>query len=362
MRSAKLLVLSLLLVQPLGFPSAAAAQERAREAGNQANWPLAERFSAEALRNAVYSTTLAARWIGETDSLWYSWKDARGTRFELVVPKTRTRRPLFDHTQFAADLSALARKPYEASALPMNALRFERDGRSFSFVLDSVKYVYDLATAALSSKGKLTRDQIAEERTAAQGGAPTFRAFAPDSTVFVFARDHNLYLVELKARLDTISQVDTVRITTDGVKDYSFGARDTTENRLQQDSADNIRSRDPRVRASVVWSPDSRAFAITRNDARAVADLYLVDVLATPRPKLVSYKYAMPGEEKVPQQELYIYRRGEQAVTPVSVPRWKDQRLQNLHFTTGSDRLRLVRRDRLQRNLELIEIAVAQAR
>ncbi|NJD11465.1 MAG: S9 family peptidase [Gemmatimonadetes bacterium] len=362
MKSTRLLWLLALVpaaVLPLAVTRPAEAQDTARAQANHANWPLAERFSADALRSAVYSTSLTPRWIAGTDSLWYSWKDAKGTRFELLVPKTRTRRPLFDHVRFAADLSALAHKPYEANALPMTALRFERDGRTFSFVLDSIKYVYDLDGANLSSKGKLTRDQIAEERTAATGGAPTFRSFAPDSTVFVFAREHNLYVVELKARLDTVSQVDTVQITTDGVKDYSFGARDTAEDRLRQDSADNIRSRDPRVRASVVWSPDSRAFAITRNDSRAVADLYLVDVLAAPRPRLVSYKYAMPGEEKVPQQELYLYRRGEKQLTPVSVDRWRDQRLLNLHFPTGADRLRLVRRDRLQRNLELIEIDLA---
>jgi dipeptidyl aminopeptidase/acylaminoacyl peptidase len=43
----------------------------------------------------------------------------------------------------------------------------------------------------------------------------------------------------------------------------------------------------------------------------------------------------------------------------VDVKRWKDQRLFDIHWTTGSDRLRLVRRDRLQRNLELIEVDLA---
>jgi dipeptidyl aminopeptidase/acylaminoacyl peptidase len=41
------------------------------------------------------------------------------------------------------------------------------------------------------------------------------------------------------------------------------------------------------------------------------------------------------------------------------VKRWKDQRLFDIHWTTGSDRLRLVRRDRLQRNMELIEVDLA---
>ena len=77
----------------------------------RANWQLADRFSNEALRPALFSLTLTPRWIGETDSLWYSWRERKGTRFMLVVPKTRTKRPLFDHAKFASDLSALHRKP-----------------------------------------------------------------------------------------------------------------------------------------------------------------------------------------------------------------------------------------------------------
>jgi dipeptidyl aminopeptidase/acylaminoacyl peptidase len=84
-----------------------------------------------------------------------------------------------------------------------------------------------------------------------------------------------------------------------------------------------------------------------------------VNALSNPRPTLTTYKYAMPGEENVAQQELFVFKRGETALTPVGVKRWKDQRLFNIHWTTGSDKLRLVRRDRLQRNLELVEVDLA---
>ena len=88
-------------------------------------------------------------------------------------------------------------------------------------------------------------------------------------------------------------------------------------------------------------------------------ELYLVNVLADPRPALSSYTYAMPGEENVGQTELYVWKKGTPVVTPVNVKKWRDQRLLNVHWTTGSDKLRLVRRDRPQRNLELIEVNLA---
>jgi dipeptidyl-peptidase 4 len=370
------------LVAPLAlvmaFSTSSTAQSDARVV--RANWQLADRFANDALRPALFSLTLTPRWIGETDSLWYSWRDRSGTRFVLAVPKARVKRPLFDHVQFAAELSVLHHKPYEAHELPLSNLRFAENGRSFRFVLDSIRYEYDLAPARLQRLGRLTSEELARERAEAQrgqggrggqgggqfGGAnqnAEFRNYSPDSTAFVFARDHNLYIVE-------VARGDTVQITQDGERWYSFGARDTTQQQQRQRQEDDqeeegdrqqqARSRDPRVRANVTWSPDSRAFSVTRTDSRKVNELYLVNVLADPRPALVSYRYAMPGEEKVPQQELLLYRRGATELVRAPVAKWQDQRLFDVHWpASGSDRLRLVRRDRLQRNLELIEWDIA---
>src|SRR5581483_9932504 len=103
--------------------------------------------------------------------------------------------------------------------------------------------------------------------------------------------------------------------------------------------------RDPRVRANVTWSPDSKAFVVTRNDARKVKPLYLVNNTANPRPALMEYSYAMPGEDNVTQEELYVFHVGDTKLTPVNVKKWKDQGLFDLHWNgKGSDHLRLVRR------------------
>src|SRR6185437_10213297 len=132
------------------------------------------------------------------------------------------------------------------------------------------------------------------------GRGGDFRNYSPDSSMFAFARDHNLFLVKVATK-------DTVQLTKDGVKNYSFGARDTVQERQQQElqreqqqQDDTVQAtgngagrinRDPRVRANVVWSQDSKAFAVIRNDQRKVGELYLVNNLATPRPTLMSYSY-----------------------------------------------------------------------
>jgi len=359
-------LLAALAVLPLLFSATPlAAQDRP-----QANWPLAERFTNEALQPVLFTQSVNPRWIAETDSMWYSWRDRDGTRFMLVVPRSRTRQPLFDHVRIAAELSTLHRKPYEANNLPMTNLVFDSTGRSFRFMVDSVRYHYDLRTTQLSRLGVPTREELAAERAAQGGGAggggggggggqnAEFRNFSPDSTAFAFAREHNLFVVE-------VATGDTVQLTQDGERWYSFGARDTAQVQQQQDDQDEVergqqqaRSRDPRVRANVTWSPDSRAFYVIRNDSRNVSELFLVNSLTEPRPSLMTYRYAMPGEENVMQQELFTFHRGQRELTAVPVSKWKDQRLFQVHWTTGSDRLRLIRRDRLQRNLELVEVAL----
>jgi dipeptidyl aminopeptidase/acylaminoacyl peptidase len=339
---------------------------------NRANWTLADRFSVANMRNLAFSTSVAPRWLGESDSMFYNWRDKNGGTFYLVVPTTRTKRPLFDHVKLAEELSRLHRKPYEHSKLPFTTLNFTKDHKKIRFQVDSTRYEWNLAAETLTSLGIWRRDSVAVDEEREQGaggggqggpgGAPEFRNFSPDSTAFAFAREHNLFVVDVKSG-------DTVQLSTDGVKDYSFGFRDTaTTNQQQQDDdqqenqntqGQQSRSRDPRVRASVSWSPDSRSFTVQRNDSRKVKELYLVNVLSNPRPTLSSYKYAMPGEEDVSQQELFVFTRGEKSLRKVPVDKWKDQRVSNVHWPVKSETFRLVRRDRLQRNMELVEVNTA---
>jgi dipeptidyl aminopeptidase/acylaminoacyl peptidase len=343
----------------------------------QANWDLSNKFTTQALERVVYSTTLQPRWIGKTDSMWYNWRNRAGASFYLVYPPTKTKRPLFDHVKLAAALAMAHHKPYEPNALPFTTLNFTKDHKAIRFTVDSTRYEWHLVTEQIRNMGRPPRgDSLPpdEERTEVQGGGrgggrggrgggaatnQDFRNFSPDSTAFAFAMNHNLYVVE-------VGKPDTVKITSDGERNYSFGFRDTTTVQQQDDDDDDeqqgggrqggARNRDPRVRANVTWSPDSRAFFIQRNDSRKVKELYLVNVLREPRPALSSYTYAMPGEENVAQPELHVYRRGEPSAKQVHVRKWRDQRLLYTHWTTGSSKLRLVRRDRPQRQLELVEI------
>jgi len=353
----------------------------------KANWALANRFSTAALRAITYSNAVQPRFLGQSDTMWYNWRDRNGSRFVLFVPSPTggTKRPLFDPSKMAQQLTLLSKKPYDATNLPFQTVTFLKSHKAFRFTVDTVRYEWDLATETLKGLGRPPRTPAADEERDAGGGGGRGggggggfgggggadpRNFNPDSTAFVFARDHNLYVVE-------VGKPDTVKISSDGVQDYSFGARDTTENRRQlnalsggggQQQDDNDENdtqdqggagRDMRVRAAVTWAPDGKAFSIVRRDQRKVKDLFLVNVLAQPRPVLLHYKYTMPGEENVTQSELWVYKRGDKEVRKLNVAKWKDQTMSDIHWPISSDKIRLLRRDRPQRKVDVIEVDLA---
>ena len=138
----------------------------------KANWTLAERYSPTGLRTAIYSTSVQPRWLGETDSMFYNWRDSKGSRFYLVVPASRTKKPLFDHEKLATSLSAMHRRPYDAHNLPFTTLNFTKNHKAFRFNVDTARYEWTLATETLQRLPRLNRDSIPldEERAVGGGG------------------------------------------------------------------------------------------------------------------------------------------------------------------------------------------------
>ncbi|MEP6492179.1 MAG: DPP IV N-terminal domain-containing protein [bacterium] len=397
------------LVVAAGLFTLVAPSGGAQDHSNKANWELADNFSAANLRSRLYTNSVNPHWLGQSDSLCYDWKDHSGSTFFLVVPTTKTKKPLFDQVKMASQLSDLSHHAHDAQNLPFTSITFSKDRKTFTFTADSSKWEWDVTSEMLKRLGP-----AAPAGGAGRGGrggrgngggvtdgppaAPPdtvntcggnagggragggggggglgggrggdFRNYSPDSSMFAFAREHNLFLVKVATK-------DTVQLTKDGVKNYSFGARDTIQDQQQQELNNQQQqqddqgggggvggggnSRDPRVRANVTWSPDSKAFSITRMDSRKVGELYLVNNLANPRPTLMSYTYAMPGEENVGQEELYVFNVGDTKLTPINARRWKDQRLYDIHWNGTSSKLRMVRRDRTQRHFELIEVDI----
>jgi dipeptidyl aminopeptidase/acylaminoacyl peptidase len=342
----------------------------------QANWKAIQRFNNSYLGQHVYSTSLTPGWINKTDQFWYSWRDASGIKFWRVDPKAKKKTPLFDSVRMAALLSEVSKKPYDTTNLPITTVTFdEKNDKLIRFVVEQVRYEYDAEKDTLKSLGRATGAEGSPPPTGGQGGGRggfgggqggprggDFRNYSPDRKAYVYAQEHNLFLVEVVDGKDQ----PPIQLTKDGERDYSFGARQTQGQQQQQEQQqeqqeqqqqNQQQSRETRVRANVTWSKDSKRFYVTRFDSRKVKELFLVNSLTEPRPSLMTYRYAMPGEPDVTQTELFAYDPAKKELSKLPVERYKDQRISDIHWQdTTSDKLRFVRRDRLQRNLEFCEM------
>lgn len=337
----------------------------------QANWKAASRYTNSYLGQYIYSQSINPGWINKTDQFWYSWRDSNGVKFWRVDPKGKKKTPLFDSARMAALLSETSKKPYDTTNLPISTVTFdEKNDKIIRFVVEQTRYEYDSEKDTLKSLGAVRPgDTPPPTGGPGQGGGQgrfgggqgrgggDFRNYSPDRKAYVYAQDHNLFYV---AVVDGKDQ-PPVQLSKDGEKDYSFGSRQTQEEEQQQDQQQQQqqrqRSTETRVRAGVTWSKDSKRFYVTRFDSRKVKELFLVNSLAEPRPTLLSYKYAMPGEPEVTQSELFCYDPDKKELVKLPVEKYKDQRVSDLHWQdTTSDKLRFVRRDRLQRNLEFCEM------
>ena len=186
------------------------------------------------------------------------------------------------------------------------------------------------------------------EKYEAEKPKPTWATVSPDKTSILFGRGQNLFMMDAanyakaQTKADDPTVVET-QITTDGEKDYSY-ARDTQGQSTddQQDGGtgtgtggaartvptEQDKKFGPRVPAvSISWSQDNKKFALTRTDSRKVADLWVINALSNPRPKLETYKYGMPGEENQPQEEAWAFDLATKKGSKLKTEEFKDQNI-----------------------------------
>jgi dipeptidyl aminopeptidase/acylaminoacyl peptidase len=372
--------------------SAAVAQQQ-REATASPNYALAAQWTPDKVSKLVFDTTVTPRWLQTSDRFWYAYRTRDdGRRFVIVDPVKRTKAPLFDHARMAATLTTMTRIPYVAQHLPFSSVRFVKNDTAFEFDVrvpaDAVlpgpprrettdpargqqgvglgegdagvpqntrggqpgteaqpprtrtlRFEYDLASAAVR-----LLDTTDEPR------APAWASFSPDRQTVVFARNHNLFMMDAANYAKALERADDativeVQLTKDGEEHYSYARserellqlreQEQQQRQEQERTGDETQQGDREITdktgrspsVPLVWSRDSNKLALIRRDWRKVADLWVIDALASPRPKLESYRYAMPGEANAPQSEIQVLDRVSRQRVLLKTDRFADQTL-----------------------------------
>ncbi|MBQ2855915.1 MAG: alpha/beta fold hydrolase [Bacteroidaceae bacterium] len=324
----RMFMMALAVMGLMGTSTALKAQERLPE------YLQAEKFTQDKLRTMLFSTTVDPHWFQQGNNFWYEYKTSEGTFWYVVNPTARTKSLLFDREEMAAQLTEIVQDPFEARQLPIRKLKAKEDGRTFTFEVQSTRdakpkkgekkgkgkakkevfyFSYDYPTRKLTH----LKDQEEEPKRLMWG------SISPDKKTVVYAKDLNLYKMSyedyLKAKKnEKDSTIVEIQLTTDGQEDFGYGV---PRNVLNTDTICNGKRRG----VYGVWSPDSRHFVMTVSDNRAVKPLWVINVMAMPRPTLETYKYQMPGEKEAPIVHTYLFDMQNNTRKEIKTAAYKDQ-------------------------------------
>lgn len=360
----KPLITTLLVFLMIGVmgPIAHRALASDNEPVSKANWQLAKKWLPDKIYEHLYSDEVLPEWLPGSRCFWYRYLTHEGRTYWLVDPEVSTKCPLFDHKKLAIALNHHLNEPVDPKQLDLQSLKFMEGNATIRFTVAESTFEYVLKSESLSlldekkdsPKAEPSESNSSPSESTKESAADSepvdlsWQNVSPDKTLCVFARGNDLYLMDPRD-----PDGAETRLTDDGVKCLSWG----TEWEIIEDD-------DPKRRAvEAEWSPDSNFFAILRADVREVEDMWLVDHLAKPRPLLKTYKCPLPGE-KVPQWELWIFRRQDKSMVRVETDRWPDQRLDDLFQKTlwwpgDSKGLYFVRRSR---DFKKVDVCVADLR
>lgn len=308
---------------------------KGQEAERLPGYVQAERFTREKLNTMLFSTSVDPHWFQKGNNFWYEYKTSEGKAWYVVDPVAKTKRPLFDLDDVAAQITEIVKDPFTAQQLPIQKLEAGEDGRTFTFQITSSQdakkdstdkgkgpkkeiffFSYDYPTRKLT----WLKDKKKETEY------PSWASFSPDGKTVVYAKDLNLYRMsredyEKLKKDDKDSTVTDIQLTTFGVKDFGFGQPYSLLN------TDTLCNGKRKGVWGIVWSPDSRYFAVTVEDERAVKDLWVINSMASPRPTLETYKYQMPGEKEAPVEHLFLFDMNDNSYKEIRTSAFKNQTL-----------------------------------
>ncbi len=346
----------------------------------KANYELAAQWTPAKMGKLVFETSVTPHWLEQGDRFWYTFENSKGRRFYIVDPVKKTRSFVFDPVKLAAQLTAATGMPYDSQHLPITTIRFVKNDTTIQFdlnvprdaVIPGEKKTSTSSQSTTDAGGNGNENVPQQQGRGGRGGAtppnrnekalhfeyeltsgkltlldeapkrkPAWANISPDEKTIVFSRNRNLYIMDAANYAKALVKADDpaiveTRLTQDGVEDFGYGGgrgmggdqqqQEQNDNSQQGDNQDNLRQRSSA--GNVSWSRDSKKFALVRRDSRKVEKLWVINSLASPRPTLNTYRYAMPGDVNIPISQLEVFDVAAKSRNILKTDAFKDQSLQ----------------------------------
>jgi dipeptidyl aminopeptidase/acylaminoacyl peptidase len=299
----------------------------------QANFEAAERFTGDKMEKLIGDTSVDPEWIEDTNNFWYTYENDAGKNWYFVNAERPNQRLLFDQEEMAAQLTEIFERPFNALDLDLKDFEYDTDKERFTFHVDSIKFTYNVNGNDLIKGDSLDKEERKDWAT-----------YSPDSTYIAFAKDHNLFIM----RSDDSDSTE-IQLTEDGERWFSYQADhgDTTSNK--------------RLRSRARFFDDEQKIWVSRNDARKVDELWVIDALSE-RPSLETYKYGMPGEDEIGIDHIEVIDITSRERVRMDTDKWEDQDLSanyGNHQTgdyrpNSSDKLYIYRENRPSDKMDIL--------
>lgn len=304
----------------------------------RANYALAARFSPKKLEKMIFSLNVDPHWLKKSDRFWYVYETTEGKKWYIADAQKGEKKLLFNHAELAARLTRITDDPMDAQHLNIDSLRFVKDESWIQFEVKSTKEIEKKDSTAKKGAAPVKEKKVFYFEYNILSGElieltdfkkpkrkPSWANISPDGNIILFGRNNNLYQMdranyEKALKNEDDSTIVETALTTDGVEYFSYHGDGFGETNVDKEK--NKKKRKP---VFLLWSPDSKYFALNRSDNRKVKDLWVINSIAEPRPTLETYKYQMPGEKENPIEHILLFDANTKTSREIAAGAFKDQ-------------------------------------
>ncbi len=273
----------------------------------KADFKAAFKYTGDNLSRYYNGLSVYPTWDENQDYMYYRHESTEGVKYYLVDLKKNKKSLMFDNAVLAGKITAFTHESCDIPNFRIGSITFDKNNPDvFTFSKHGKDFLYNMKT------GQLREYKKPEIKRRNWSMKSYWQKYSPDSTCYVYAWHHDLYLVK---KGDTTAY----RLTNDGENNHSY-------------SSQRDKDTDKKVSASIYWAPDSKVFYSFRRNAKDVEDCWIINHLAKPRPTLRTYKFPMPGEKNVFTYDLHLFYPETLEHKVVDISKYPDQKVEMMRF------------------------------
>lgn len=300
---------------------------------DKVDWQKVERASEKNISSRYYDSAVNPSWAGESSIITYSSLVKGKRQYYLVNPKDgKPQLMIKDMPSFLCQYSALTKDTtMKEQDVRLYGMEFRRgDTSRFYWRSKGKRLVYDWNT------GKVAIDTTPESRNGNRGMMGGKRSPHTKDSLFTMLGDrYNLYVRDNRTGKQK-------KITSDG-KEYASYCYRTGKDTITESNPTGF------------WLGHKYISFIT--DDSEVGELYIINSLAKPRPKLITKKMPLPNEKGVRRFRLWWYDADKDEGRYLDIDRFKDQNVA-LDFNRTEQTMWFTRRSRSVDTIQLCRIDV----